>query len=290
MIKLWHLTLAALPLGVVIGFAAPDLAIAIEPMGLVFLRLIKMLIPLLVFATVVTGIVSVDKLSSLASIGTKAVLAYGVTTLFAIFWGISLGALSGVGSGGDIRLEPSSGLDTPEPLSMYDSLIQWIPVNPLASFVDGNILQILTFSVLFAVALLMVGAHGRPIVRAVESLSHVMLAMTSVVMLAAPIGVCALIAIAIARHGADVLTTLSSLLAVYLLGCLFQIVIVYGVIVRFLVGMSFAKFIRGMLTPMSVAIGTTSSAATLPTTIQSVEDEFGVPRRISGFVLPLGAT
>ncbi|MEM9588960.1 MAG: cation:dicarboxylase symporter family transporter, partial [Planctomycetota bacterium] len=164
--RLWHFVLIALVLGVFLGLVAPSSAQGLEPLGQVFLRAIKMIVPLLVFSTVVTGTTSIGSLQGLARLGAWTFTAYLITTLAAIAIGLSAGGLSTVGQGIELNhLNLGDDVQAPEALSLTTQLVQVVPTNPLAAMVDGNVLQILFFAILLATSILMCGAKAEPIAR-----------------------------------------------------------------------------------------------------------------------------
>src|SRR6202023_2805096 len=172
------------------------------------------------------------------------------------------------------------------PKTFVETVVHAFPASVIDSMVRGDVLQIVVFGVLFALALSAIGEKGRPIVRAMESLSQVMFKFTNYVMMFAPIGVGAAMAHTVATQGFGVLTSLGKLILSLYLALIIFVVLVFGLII-FIARVPLRQFVRAVREPATIAFATTSSESALPKAMQAME-RFGVPRHIVGFVMPAG--
>ncbi|CDR34394.1 dicarboxylate/amino acid:cation symporter [Criblamydia sequanensis] len=287
--KLWVKILIALFLGVIAGFILGDWSTVLKPVGDIFLRLINMIIVLLVLASMTVGITSIHDPQKLGRVGLKSLLVFLSTTAAAILIGISLGKLFGVGSGLDLSRAQIQ-ITTPETPSITDMILEIIPYNPIKSLVDGNVLQIITFAIFLGISINFAGEKGKPLRNLLDSLADVMYRLTSIVMEFSPIGVFAIMAWVTGAFGIDTLIQLSKFLTTFYLACLIHAVIVFGGILYFLAKLNPLPFIRGMGDAIMVAFSTCSSSATLPVSMHCVQENLGVSKNITSFVLPLGST
>lgn len=287
--KLWVKILIALFLGVIAGFILGDWSTFLKPVGDIFLRLINMIIVLLVLASMTVGITSIHDPQKLGRVGLKSLLVFLSTTAAAILVGISLGKLFGVGSGLDLSRAQIQ-IITPETPSITDMILEIIPYNPIKSLVDGNVLQIITFAIFLGISINFAGEKGKPLRNLLDSLADVMYRLTSIVMEFSPIGVFAIMAWVTGAFGIDTLIQLSKFLTTFYVACLIHAVLVFGGILYFLAKLNPIPFVRGMGDAIMVAFSTCSSSATLPVSMHCVQENLGVSKNITSFVLPLGST
>ncbi|MFP4003782.1 MAG: dicarboxylate/amino acid:cation symporter [Alphaproteobacteria bacterium] len=288
-LKLWARVLIALALGIGFGLLWQEGAIALEPIGDIFINLIKMLIVPLILTTLVAGVASMGHPATMGRLGLKAFGLYLVTTAFAIMIGLSFGVLFEPGVGLSIEgVEPRAA--AAEGKSLVDRLVELVPTNPVEALASANVLQIILFALLLGVGIVVAGEPGRPLKEFFHSASEVMLRITRFVMEVAPFGVFALVGVVAATYGLDVLESLAKLILVVYAACLTHIVVVYWGLIRFVANLPVIRFIRGVFDAQAVAYSTASSSATLPVTITVARDNLGVDKSTSGFVLPLGAT
>jgi Na+/H+-dicarboxylate symporter len=285
---LWQRILLALVLGAAFGLLASQWAVNLQWVGELFVRLIRMLIVPLVFVTLVAGITSMGDPKRIGSIGGKAFSLYLVTTFAAIVIGLAMALVFRPGAGVD--LSGATPRDLGEPVSLQERLMAFVPDNPFMAFATGDILAVIFFAVLSGAALLLAGERGRPLAGVFDAGSEMMLKMTGIVMEFAPVGVFALIAWVMATEGPGVFISVSLLaLAVYL-GCFLHILLTYGGMVRLLARLPVVPFFKGAREPQLVAYSTSSSAATLPSTLSAAEKQLGIGAPVASSVLPLGAT
>lgn len=282
-------------IGMVLGLVAGLLAQSIQidpnyfkPLGQLFISLVRMVVVPLVFATLVAGAAGIDDARKLGRVATKTLIYYFATTGIAVAIGLVIANLVQPGAGLNLSVEGLKVKDVTPP-SMIDTFLNIIPINPVDAMAKGNMLQVIFFAVVFGFALSSMGEPAKPLLRFFEQIGEVMVRVTNIVMLYAPIGVFGLIAYAVSMHGLKVLLPLGKVILVMYAACIAHILITYMPSVRFLAGISPGKFLRGIAEPFMVAFSTCSSAAALPSNLRAVR-KLGASRAISSFTIPLGNT
>lgn len=286
--KLWLKILIALVIGVVTGLIMGPQAEIFKPIGGIFLSLINMIIVLLVLSSMTVGITSIHDPKKLGRIGIKSLLIFLLTTTAAIAIGLLFSQLFQVGA--DLDLKQSTEIHIPPSPSLGEILISIVPSNPIASLASGNILQIIVFSLFLGVSINFAGEKGRPLLELMESLADVMYRLTNIVMEFSPIGVFAIMASVSGSFGIAVLIPLIKFLMAYYSAAAVHCLVVFCSILWFLAKLSPWPFFKGMRDAMMVAFSTSSSSATLPVSMHCVQENLGVSKNISNFVLPLGST
>jgi proton glutamate symport protein len=292
-----HLTLTqqifiGLALGVALGWVIsvtdPSWANVVRPFGQIFIRMIKMVIAPLIFATLVAGIAGAGHAKAVGRIGLRSIIYFEVVTTLALV--IGLFAVNWFKPGAGLTLPAAAGAPAiaAEPKTWQEILLHTVPESVIMAMAQGELLQLVVFSMVFAIALGMIGEKGRPIVVFCESLAEVMFKFTNIVMKYAPIGVGAAIAYTVGRQGLGVLFSLAALLATLYGALIFFLLFVLGPIML-LFRVPVAKFIKAAREPAVIAFTTTSSEAALPRAMEAME-RLGCPRKIVSFVLPLGYT
>lgn len=279
--------LIAMVIGAEIGHDYPDVAMKLQVLSKIFLKMIKTIVAPLLFATLVYGIAGHADLKQVGRMGWKSILYFEMVTTVALFIGVAAINITKAGVG--IKVPPAHHEELPEvpPQSANDIILHIFPENIAKSVADGQILQIVIFSVVFGIGLAMVREDKRlPMLHFTESLAEVMFKFTNIVMYFAPIGVGAAIAYTVGHMGLGILVNLFQLLAtlyvallVFLFGILLPIALFVGVPIR--------RFINAIAGPVSIAFATTSSEAALPRAMENLE-KLGVPRKIVAFVMPTG--
>ncbi len=285
--KLWAKILIGIILGGATGLVLGENAIYIRPIGTLFLNMINMIIVPLILASTTVGITSIHDPKKLGRISAKTVLVYVITTFFALLTGLALGYAFELGNGLGLHAE---GHIEKQASSIGEILTSMIPSNFFAALVQGNILQIIVFALFLGMAINFSGEKGKPLLRWLESLADVMYRLTSIVMEFSPIGVFALMAWVTGTFGLTLLKPLLIFLGIYYLACFIQFFAVYGTLIRGLARLQLGPFLKGMSDAIMMAFSTGSSAATLPVAMHCVQENLGVSKNISGFVLPLGLT
>lgn len=288
-VVLWKRILGAMVLGAVVGLALGEAAAQLKWVGDIFVRLIRMLVIPLVFATIVTGVISIADVRRLGSIGVKTFLLYFVTTLLGVCLGLALGALVKPGAG-VVLGAAAPAAPVREAASISEQFLAIIPINPVAALANGDMLAVIFFAMLFGASLLMAGKQASPLNAVFESAAAAMQYLTRVVMEVAPFGVFALIAWVAGTSGPSAFVNIGLLALCVLIGCTLQVLLVHGGLVRLVAGLPVLPFFRDIADAVVVAFSTSSSAATLPVVMRVAEENLGVGKAVSSTSLPIGAT
>ena len=284
----------------------------IAPFGTIFVNLLKLIAVPLVFASLVTGIASLADISQLSRMGGKTIGIYLATTAVAITIGLAVVNLLEPGSlmpqEVGLQLQQAYQSNVDEKAASVEIVKERGPLQPLVDIVPTNIvgaassnrsmLQVVFFSLLFGIGLMLVQSEGTATVaRFISGMNDVIIKIVDLIMLIAPFGVFALMAGTITAIAGDDLGTILELLQALgfysftvVLGLLLHVLIVYGFIIKFFTPHSFKKFFTGIAPAQLVAFSTSSSAATLPVSFDCVEENLGVKNEVASFVLPIGAT
>lgn len=279
--------LLAMLIGAEAGFDFPEIAVNLKVLSDIFLKLIKTIVAPLLFATLVYGIAGHADLKQVGRMGWKSILYFELVTTIALFIGLAAINLTQAGTGIKMPATITETLPAVKKQSAADIILHVFPENVAKSVAEGQILQIVIFSVIFGIGLAMVREDRRkPMIDFTESLAETMFKFTNIVMYFAPIGVGAAIAYTVGHMGLGVFSNLIQLLAtlyaalvVFLLGVLLPI--------AYFVGVPIKQFIAAITGPVSIAFATTSSEAALPRAMENLE-KMGVPRKIVAFVMPTG--
>jgi Na+/H+-dicarboxylate symporter len=282
---LWVWTVLGLALGVIVGLVLGERAVALKPIGDIFLRLIRMLVVPSVFVMVVSAIALMGDTRQLSSLGARMFGAYMAVMAVAVASGLALAALLQVGAGVHFGPAATSTLATP---TVQDQLLAVVPTNIVEAFASGDLVAILLFAVLFGVGIVAAGESGRSAAALFQSVMAVLLKIIGLVMRAAPVGVFALTATAVGSLGVSVFVPILRLALAVLAGSLFQVLVVH-VAVAFLGGLQPIAFLRGVTGPMLIGFTSTSTAASLPASLTAAEVNLGLGKVVPSIVLPLGA-
>ncbi len=282
--------LAGLVLGVVIGaFVSSDLATTwFKPLGDLFIRLIRMVVVPLVFATLVAGAAGIADVSKLGRVAIKTILVFAVTTAIAVMFGLIFAGAIDPGVGLTLSTEGLQAANVKAP-SMLKVLLDIVPINPMEAFAKGSILQIIFFAVMFGFCLSALGERGRPLIEFFDILGDVMIRMTNAVMKFAPIGVFGLISYTVSRYGLAVLLPLGKLILASFLATVTFVVVIYIPIIMGYVRIQITKYIKVIFEPWLIAFTTCSSAAAMPANLLASR-RLGSTKTIASFAVPLGNT
>jgi len=278
-----------LVVGAVMGWLRPDWGNAVYFLRDIFINLIKSIIAPLVFSTIVVGIAGAGALKKVGRMGAKALIYFEIVTTAALFIGLAVVNFTKPGIGVTLAATDTNVIKTIEqthPKTLVETIVHAFPSSVVEAMVRGDVLQIVVFSVLFALAVSAIGEKGKPIVRAMESLAQVMFKFTNYVMLFAPIGVGAAMAHTIGTQGLGVLVNLGKLIGSLYLALAVFVVLIFGLVI-WIARIPLRQFIRAVREPATLAFATTSSESALPKAMESME-RFGVPPHIVGFVMPTG--
>lgn len=287
-LPLWQQILIGLALGVVTGMLFKQDALVLAPIGALFLNAIKMLIVPLVFVSLVAGITCMQDSAKLGRISVKTIAIYLITTAFAVSVGLFFGTLFTPGEG--MNMVASAGTEAKQAPSLVSILVGLVPSNPVSAFAEGNVLQIIVFAIALGVSMNLIGEKAAPAVKLFNSLAEVFYKLTDLIMRLAPYGVFALIAGVVGTHGVEVLVPLAGVIGVIYLASLTHMLLVYGGLLGLLARLSPLRFFQGIAPALAVAFSTSSSAGTLPISIDCARKNLGVSEGVAGFVLPVGAT
>lgn len=288
--------LVAMVAGVVVGVVMGDKATMFAPLGSLFIQLIKMLVVPLVAVSIISGAASLGSSRSAGKIGVVSVGYILLTTVASIILAIVAGLIFKPGAGlsaegvASIMAHASAEQGAVADLSFWDTVIGMIPANPIRSFAEGNVLQIIVFGLFLGFGIAAISEEKR--IKVINGLNYVLEALIwciGKVMLVAPIGVFGLMAEAVGTFGFDVLVKVINLLWVNLLAALVMGIVIYPSTIALLSNVGIKTFFREMVRPQIVAFSTASSMATLPVTMGAC-DNMGVSKQVTGFVVPLGAT
>jgi proton glutamate symport protein len=272
-----------------IGYFRPDWGNAVYFLRDIFLNLIKSIIAPLVISTIVVGIAGAGALKKVGRMGVKALIYFEIVTTAALFIGLAIVNLTRPGLGVTLATNNTDIIKTigqTHPKTLVETVVHAFPASIIDAMAKGDVLQIVAFGVLFALAVSAIGEKGRPIVRAMESLSQVMFKFTNYVMMFAPIGVGAAMAHTVGTQGLGVLVNLGNLILSLYLALVIFIVLVFGAVIL-LFKIPLKQFVKAVREPAALAFATTSSESALPKAMEHME-RLGVPRHIVGFVMPTG--
>ena len=283
---------SAMVLGIEVGMDFPAFAMEMERLAKIFLRLIKTLVAPLIFATLVVGIAGHSNLKQVGRMGLKSILYFEIVTTLALFIGLMAINITQAGKGVQVEVNEKVKEKSTELLAQRtehkDHIVEIFPENIAKSISENSVLQIVVFSVIFAIGLGMVKneQHKLTMLRMNESLAEVMFKFTDIVMYLAPLAVFGALASTVAKSGVDVLMSLMKLV-----GTLYVSLVVFVLLVllpiALLAKIPIRKFLTAVSEPVSLAFATASSEAALPKAMENLE-KFGIPKHIVGFVIPTG--
>jgi proton glutamate symport protein len=283
---------SAMVLGIEVGMDFPSFALEMERLAKIFLRLIKTLVAPLIFATLVVGIAGHSNLKQVGRMGLKSIIYFEIVTTLALFIGLMAINITQAGKGVQVEVNEKVKEKSTELLAQRsehkDHIVEIFPENIAKSIAENSVLQIVVFSVIFAIGLGMVKneQHKLTMLRMNESLAEVMFKFTDIVMYLAPLAVFGALASTVAKSGVDVLMSLMKLV-----GTLYVSLVVFVLLVllpiALLAKIPIRKFLNAVSEPVSLAFATASSEAALPKAMENLE-QFGIPKHIVGFVIPTG--
>jgi len=292
--SLWVQVTVGIALAIAFGYISPARAVAMKPLGDAFIRLITMIITLMIFCTVVTGIAGMRDLRKVGRVGGKALLYFEIISTLALVVGLIVGNVVRPGSG--FNANPAT-LDTravadyagqAKAQTVTDFLMHIIPTTIVDAFAKGDILEVVLVSILFGAALSATGSLGKPLIEMLESLSRVVFRMVDIVMRFAPIGAFGAMAFTIGKYGLSSLGPLVKLIASFWTTSILFVVIVFGA-VAWMAGFSLFKFLRHIKEEILLVLATSSSETAIPTLMEKLEG-LGCSRSLVGLIVPTGYT
>lgn len=284
----------SLVLGVLVGWLAPEFAQKLHPLAIIFLKMVKMIIAPLLFATLVVGIAGHGDAKSIGKVGLKTLIYFEVVTTLALVIGLAVGNVFKPGEGFGLAVNPHALKAASEMAtvnvhnSVTDMVVGIFPTSVIQAMAEGNLLQIVVFSIFFALAICAVGQKAKPILDVLNSLSEVMFKFTEYVMYFAPVGIFGAIASTVGENGIGILKNYAKVIfSLYFALALFIVIVLF--IACKIARISFRNLLRVIQEPALLAFSTASSEAALPKAMELME-KFGVPKNIVGFVMPTGYT
>jgi aerobic C4-dicarboxylate transport protein len=291
---LWGQVLIGVAIAIVYGYLKPASAIKMKPLGDGFIRLITMVITVIIFCTVVTGIAGMENLKKVGRIGGKALLYFEIVSTLALFTGMVVGNVAHPGSGFNVNpatLDAKSVADyagAAKQQSVTDFLMNIIPTTMVDAFAKGNILQVLLVAILFGFALSLVGPKCKPVVELFDALTHAVFGVINILMKLAPIGAFGAMAFTVGRYGIASLGPLAKLIAVFYATCILFVLVIFGLI-AWASGFNIIKFLSYIKEEIILVLATSSSDPALPTLMEKME-KLGCSKSLVGLVVPTGYT
>ncbi len=286
--------LISLAAGILVGWKFPETGRQMQPFAHIFLNMIKMIIAPLLFSVVVTGIASHGNINSLGKLGAKTIIYFAAATSFALVIGLSVGLIFKPGEGFDTAISQNM-LDAASSMaaqntheSIVDMCINIFPTSIIKAMAYGDLLQIVVFSIFFALAICAAGEKAKPVLNCISSLSEVMFKFTQFVMNFAPIGVFGAISYTIAESGMGIMINYAKIICSLYFALILFLFIILNIACK-IVGISVISLLRAIREPAMLAFTTSTSEAALPQAMKIMEN-FGVSKNIVGFVMPTGYT
>jgi len=292
--SLWVQVSFAILAAVLLGYLNPARAVAMKPLGDAFIRLITMIITVMIFCTVVTGIAGMRDLRKVGRVGGKALLYFELISTLALVIGFLVGNVVHPGSGFNVdasTLDARSVADyagQAKAQTVTDFLMHIIPATIVDAFAKGDILEVVFVSILFGFAMSMAGEHAKPLVTLLESLTKVVFRIVNIVMRFAPIGAFGAMAFTIGKYGLASLGPLLRLIASFWVTSILFVIIVFGGVAS-LAGFSLLKFLIHIKEEVLLVLATSSSETAIPTLMEKLED-LGCSRSLVGLIVPTGYT
>src|SRR5579863_7191731 len=292
--SLWVQVSVAIVAAVLFGYLSPERAIAMKPFGDAFIRMVTMIISVMIFCTVVTGIAGMQDLRKVGRVGGKALLYFEIVSTLALVVGFVVGNVVHPGSGFNVNaatLDSRAVADyagQAKAQTVTDFLMHIIPTTVVDAFAKGDILEVVFVSILFGFAMQAAGPHAKPLLAMIESLSKVVFRMVNIVMRFAPIGAFGAMAFTIGKYGLASLGPLLRLIASFWVTSILFVFIVFGG-VAWVAGFSLLRFLLRIKEEILLVLATSSSETAIPTLMEKLE-ALGCPRSLVGLIVPAGYT
>lgn len=258
----------------------------IKPFGTIYINLLKFLVVPIVLFSIICGVISLNDIKRVGSVGIRTIIYYLITTMCAVIIGL---LVANIFKGAFPVLSTADLEYTPNSSKVMDVIVNIFPSNILAPLVNADMLPLIVIAIFFGAAILMAGEKGKPLATLAESINEVVMKIMGMVISFSPIGVACLMWDVVAVNGPKIIGALAIVLGVAYIGYIIHILVVYGLSVKFLAKMNPFKFFKGMVSALITAFTTTSSAATIPVNMECC-NKLGAEPEISSFCLPLGAT
>ncbi|MDG9883021.1 dicarboxylate/amino acid:cation symporter [Pseudomonas putida CSV86] len=290
--SLYIQVLVAITIGILLGHYYPEAGVALKPLGDGFVKLIKMVIAPIIFCTVVSGIAGMQSMKSVGKTGGYALLYFEIVSTIALIIGLVVVNVVKPGAGMHIDVSTLNASSVAAyaaagaQQTTVGFLLNIIPATVVGAFANGDILQVLMFSVIFGFALHRLGSYGKPLLEMIDRFAHVMFNIINMIMKLAPIGAFGAMAFTIGQYGVGSLVQLGYLMACFYITCVLFILVILGGIAR-AHGFSVLKLIRYIREELMIVLGTSSSESALPRMLTKME-RLGAKKSVVGLVIPTG--
>jgi aerobic C4-dicarboxylate transport protein len=290
--SLYIQVIIAILIGILLGALYPAFAIQLKPLGDGFIKLIKMMIGPVIFCTIVNGIAGMQNTRKVGRVGVKAIVYFEIVTTFALL--IGLGVVNVFKPGVGMNIDPAS-LDVKsvesymtqgKSMGVQDFILNIIPENIINALSNGNILQVLFFSILLGLALSKIGPKGRPLLSAIKSIEEAMFAIIRIIMRVAPLGAMGAMSFTVGKYGLGSLVSLGELMGAFYLTCILFIIFILGGILKYS-GFNLFRLIAYLKEEILIVLGTSSSEAALPSLMDKLR-RMGCSEPVVGLVVPTG--
>jgi Na+/H+-dicarboxylate symporter len=286
-VPFWQRVLGGFLTGAALGALLPQVGISMQPLGQLFINAIKMLVAPLIFCAIVSAVTSLQVHNNTGRLAVKTIGLFIVTALIASLIGLAVGSWIDLAPTTQLTAATVSEREIPV---LSDVLLNFIPTNPFAALVEGQVLQIILFAALVGIAINQVKEKGEPARAFFQSGADIMFRITQLVLELTPIGVFGLMAWVVGNYGLETLLPLGKFIFAIYLACILHMVLVYGSLIKFGARMSPLSFFKAALSTQLIAYSSSSSYGTLPSTHRTVTEKLGVNKDYASFSLPLGAT
>ena len=290
--SLWGQVLLGVAVGIVLGLVSPSTGEAMQPLGLAFIRLITMIIPLVIFCTIAAGIAGMDSMKKVGRVGGKALIYFEVATSLALVIGLAVGALTQPGAGfnadpATLNADAVAGYaGQAKAQTITDFLVQIIPTSVIEAFARGSILSVVFVSVLFGFALSTLGSRVKPLLDMLDGLTQAVFAVVNILMRLAPIGAFGAMAFTIGRFGPSVLGSLAQLIVtLWIVSALFVVIVLGGI--SLVAGFNIIRFLKYIKEEIVLVLSLSSSDPVLPSLMKKLE-KLGCSKGLVGLVTPTG--
>jgi aerobic C4-dicarboxylate transport protein len=292
--NLWFQVVVAMALALVLGYVSPAKAVAMKPLGDAFIRLISMIITLIIFCTVVSGIAGMQDMRKVGRVGGKALLYFEIISTLALVFGLVVGNVVPTGRGFNANPatldahEVSAYAGQAKAQSLSDFLMHIIPNTIVDAFAKGDILEVLFIALLFGFALSALGRRGKSLVDLIETLAQAVFKIVAILMRFAPLGAFGAMAFTVGKYGIASLGPLAKLVLAFYLTCIVFVLVVMGGVAR-VAGFGIVRFLIYIKEEILLVLATSSSETALPTLMEKME-RLGCSKSLVGLVVPTGYT
>ena len=290
--SLWGQVLIGVAAGIVLGLVSPSSGEAMQPLGLAFIRLITMIIPLVIFCTIAAGIAGMESMKKVGRVGGKALIYFEVATSLALVIGLAVGAFTQPGAGFNadpttLNADAVAGYaGQAKAQTITDFLVQIIPTSVIEAFARGSILSVVFVSVLFGFALSTLGSRVKPLLEMLDGLTQAVFAVVNILMRLAPIGAFGAMAFTIGRFGPSVLGSLAQLIVtLWIVSALFVVIVLGGI--SLVAGFNIIRFLKYIREEIVLVLSLSSSDPVLPSLMKKLE-KLGCSKGLVGLVTPTG--